>query len=436
MSDIFGFEGKENKIVQKTANFEAKAAAKAVKESFESWQELYYGHTVQKQMIIEQYHACCSYLKRSAFLRTQLRRFLYTPNSARLDLSGCGITSKDMTSLICALAGRGCNLKPEKAKNIQEVRCNLGDSPFCSMDVSNNGLRAEGTVALMNVLLNADFFRLMLPLPNPTGSNLTAALSELDLSSNSLGIAGSVPIEKMLASPCCALKKLILCSNLLADLGCANVCRALKVNTTLSLLNLSENGAANAAGAQLGAALERNSALEELNLAYNHLRDSGARRIGQGLARNTSVRRLELQWNGFGDEETLAEFAKAIPTCGVAELNLAYNRIRLKGATILASYLEGGSGITELVLDGNLIGQIGARMLFRAVQEASRRGQEFRTSVSEAGRGTGIAREKSNPARTAEAPGCASAAFVFGCGVRLVWGRERVGLPRTHCAFF
>jgi hypothetical protein len=280
------------------------------------------------------------------------------------------------------MAGHGCELKLESVKSIQEVRVTLGDTPLYSMDISNNSLRADGTVAFAHIMLTSNFFRFDRPLPNPVASNLVAAVTELDISRNSLGIAGSTPIESLLSAPQCTLKKLLLCSNLLADLGCANVCRALQKNTTLTCLNLSENGASNAAGVQLGIALEKNSVLEDLNLAYNHLRETGARRIGHGLCHNKTVKKLDLQWNGFGDEETILEFAKAIPVCGVTELNLAYNRIKLKAATIVASFIEGGSNIKELVLDGNLIGQIGARMLLRAVQEASRRGQEFSTTVS------------------------------------------------------
>ena len=249
------------------------------------------------------------------------------------------------------------------------------------MDVSNNSLRSDGALAFTHVILTSEFFRFEIPGVGPSTTNLAAAITELDISRNSLGIAGSVPIESLLAAPRCTLKKLMLCSNMLADPGCANICRALQKNTTLTALNLAENGASNAAGAQLGIALEKNSVLEDLSLAYNHLRESGARRIGYGLSRNRTVRRLDLQWNGFGDEDTILEFAKAIPVCGVSELNLAYNRIKLKAATIVASFLEGGSSVRELVLDGNLIGQIGARMLIRAVQEASKRGQEFSTTV-------------------------------------------------------
>jgi Ran GTPase-activating protein (RanGAP) involved in mRNA processing and transport len=388
LSDIYDFEEKENKLIQKTAVIIAKAAIKSMKTALQSWREYYSGRIVQKQQIIDQYSGCCSFLKRSPFLKTHLRRFLMCPSSDRLDLSGCGISSKDMAALICAMSGRGCDLKEDRVTSIQLVRGILGDENMSSMDFSSNNLGADGTITFINILMQADFFRFERSISSVECVGLHSALTDLDLSRNSIGIAGSAAIESLLAAPKCTIKNLVLCCNMLADPGCAMVFRALKHNRSLTSLNMSENGAANAAGYQMGAALEANTALSHLNLAYNHLRGDGARRIGYGLGSNTTMKKLELQWNGFGDEDTMAELAKAIPQCALTELNLAHNRIKLKGATILSSFLEGGCCVKELVLDGNLIGQIGARMLFRAVQEASTRGQEFRTAVRTVNCGT------------------------------------------------
>jgi hypothetical protein len=388
LSDLYELEGKEMKLVQKTALLATKAAIKSMKTTLQLWREYYAGRMVQKQQIVDQYSYCCSYLKRSPFLKIHLRRFLMSPSSDRLDLSGCGISSKDMAALICALTGQGCDLKEDRVTSVQMVRGVLSDVTMSSMNLSFNSLGADGTVIFINALLQADFFRFDKAISSAECAGLHSALTDLDLSRNSIGIAGSAAIESLLAAPKCTIKNLVLCSNMLADPGCAMVFRALKHNTSLTSLNISENGASNAAGYQIGISLEANSFLSHLNLAYNHLRGDGAKRIGYGLGSNKTIKKLELQWNGFGDEETISELGKAIPSCGVTELNLAHNRIKLKGATILSSFLEGGSKLKELVLDGNLIGQIGARMLFRAVQEASKRGQEFRTAVRTASCGT------------------------------------------------
>ena len=278
-------------------------------------------------------------------------------------------------------------MKPDRVKSIQEVCSQLGDSCLASIDLCGNNLGAGGALALTNALIQAEFFRLERPVPGTDTCEMAASLTEIDLSNNALGIAGATPIETLLTSPRCTLKKLNLCSNILADPGCAVVARALCKNVSLKFLNLSENAAANSAGFAIGAMLEQNTSLEHLNLAYNHLRGNGAKRIGFGLSQNKSLRKLDLKWNGFGDEDTISGLSRAIPSCGVEELDLGYNRIKLKGASIIAASLEMGTRIRELILDGNLIGQIGARVIYRAAQEGHAR-QEFPTSVSTVNCGT------------------------------------------------
>jgi Ran GTPase-activating protein (RanGAP) involved in mRNA processing and transport len=379
--------------------FETRQLASAL----HSWREAHAVTMLQKQRIVDQYFGCCAFMKRSPFLKTQLRRLLIKPSEEHLDLSGCGVTGRDITALMSALSGRGCDMKPDRVKSIQEVCNSLGDSCLTSIDLCSNNLGAGGALALNNALIMSEFFRLEQTLPGTNMCELVASLTELDMSNNALGIAGSAPIETLLSSPRCTLTKLNLSSNMLADPGCAVVARAMCKNSSLKHLNLSENAAANSTGQAIGVLLETNSSLELLNIAYNHLRGNGAKRIGFGLSQNKSLRNLDLKWNGFGDEDVLSELSRAIPVCGVQELNLAYNRIKLKGASIIAASLEMGTMIRELILDGNLIGQIGARVIYRAAQEGHAR-QEFRTSVSTVNCGTHIVdRAAFDPCETAGA---------------------------------
>ena len=292
-------------------------------------------------------------------------------------------------------------MKPERVKSMQDVCSSLGDPCLSSIDLCGNNLGAAGAAALAHTLIHAEFLRLERISPATNQVELIAALTELDLSSNNLGLAGASPIESMLAAPRCSLTKLILCSNMLGDQGCVAVVRALDKNSSLKYLKITENAAANAAGHAIGSMLEKNKVLEYLNISYNHLRGNGAKRVGHGLAQNKTLKTLDLQWNGFGDADTISELSRALPFCGVEDLNLAHNRIKLKGASIIAASLEMGTRIRELVLDGNMIGQIGARVIYRAVQEGQSR-QEFPTSVSTVDCGTHMVdREAFDPCETA-----------------------------------
>ena len=378
-------------LIQKIRRIKASVAAALVRDNLQTWREWHNDRMAQKQPIIDQYLGCCAYLKRSPFLKAQLRKYLISPSAEKLDLSGFGITGEDAGAFICALAGRGCNMKPDRVVGIQEIRGALGDASLTRIDVSRNSLGAAGSKTLAAILVKSGFLASRRR-PQPQGPlqscDLHAALTELDISGNAIGIAGSAAIKGLLAAPQCTLRKLNVGSNMLADLGCATVFESLAKNTTLESLDISENAAANDAGSMLGDALESNAALTGLNLAYNHLRARGARQIGRGLSRNTALRALSLGWNGFGDEDSVSALAKAIPACGVTELDLAHNRVRLRGASILAAALERRSRLARLVLDGNPIGRLGARALFRALEEAARRGQEFPASVSTVDCGT------------------------------------------------
>jgi hypothetical protein len=381
-------QGIEGMLGQKIHRIKASVATALIRDTLQTWREQHYHRIVQKQQIIDQYLSCCSHLKRSPFLKTKMRKFLISGKSGKLDLSAFGITSEDAAAFICALTGRGCNMIPDRVVSIQEIRGTLGEASLSCIDVSRNSLGATGAKTLAKILIKSDFLVWHPPPKIPLHIDLIPALTELDISGNAVGIAGSAAIKTLLAAPQCTLRKLNVGSNMLADLGCAFVFESLAGNTTLASLDVSENRAENGAGSVLGLALERNTALTELNLMYNHLRTEGARQIGCGLSKNRTLRRLSLQWNGFGDEDAISALATAIPACGVTELNLAHNRVRLKGASILASALESPSHLTRLVLDGNPVGQLGARTLLRALEEAARRGQEFPTSVSTVGCGT------------------------------------------------
>ena len=67
----------------------------------------------------------------------------------------------------------------------------------------------------------------------------------------------------------------------------------LKVNTSLTNLNLHSNGIGIEGAAAMGKALEVNASLIYLNLHKNAIGDEGATAIGKALAVNTSLTNLE-----------------------------------------------------------------------------------------------------------------------------------------------
>jgi len=368
-----------HKIIKRLVN-------KTKLSALHAWLSWHSGHMHKKQRIIDQYVTCCAWLKpkRSPFLRNQLRCWLFKPSAGKLELQSSGMTSRDVQAILCALAGAGPGLKSDRAVNIVEICDEFGDFSLEALDLSRNDIGAEGTRSLVEVLLRNDFFRLQHLKRTPsisTATRATGCITYLDLSRNKLGPSSAQHLKNLLTHSACTIKTIMLSGNVLGDLGCAAVVLGLVDQESIEYLDLSENGAASACGFALGTALPSNSVLKYLYLNFNSLRGAGARAACMGLSKNSTLETLMLQWNGMGDDDTMNALARALLTCSLKVLSLADNRIKLKGASILAASLELGTGLEALDLDGNKIGQIGSRAILAAVQAAA--GEEgFQTSVS------------------------------------------------------
>ncbi|XP_015777590.1 PREDICTED: protein NLRC3-like [Acropora digitifera] len=143
--------------------------------------------------------------------------------------------------------------------------------------------------------------------------------------------------------------------------------RALKVNTSLSSLNLAWNSIGNEGANSLAEALTVNTSLSSLNLAWNSIGNEGANSLAEALTVNTSLSSLNLAWNSIGNEgaNSLAE-ALTVNT-SLSSLNLAWNSIGNEGANSLAEALTVNTSLSSLNLAWNSIGNEGANSLAEAL---------------------------------------------------------------------
>ncbi len=341
-----------------------------------AWLSWHSSHMHMKQRIIDQYVTCCSCVKpkRSPYLRNQLRCWLFKPSEGKLDLVSSGMTSRDVQAIFCALAGAGCGLNADRAVNIIQICDGFGDCLFESVDLSSNDIGADGTRALVDVFFNTNYFRLQsverLPSVSTAARN-AGCITYLDLSRNNLGPSSSKHLKRMLGNPQCSIRTLVVAGNNFGDSGCAAVILGLTEQGSVENVDLSNNCASTASGHALGAMLPTNRVLKRLDFSFNSLRTAGARAAFVGLGKNKTLETLMMQWNGLGDDDTIEGLARALLTCALKVLDISENRIRLKGASILAATLELGTCLEEVSLDGNKIGQIGARAILAAVQAAA-----------------------------------------------------------------
>lgn len=143
--------------------------------------------------------------------------------------------------------------------------------------------------------------------------------------------------------------------------------RRIKQNDpTLTFLNLNYQNLGDDVIRALAGALNENSHLLILFLDGNDISDKGARVLGKALARHPSLQQLFLSYNTIGDEGA-AHLARALTTNNHLQvLKLANNRIR-KG-TSLGEALQYNHSLSSLVLDGNELGDMGARELIGALR--------------------------------------------------------------------
>ncbi len=87
---------------------------------------------------------------------------------------------------------------------------------------------------------------------------------------------------------------MILSSNDIGDNGAARLAGALRVNTTLTKLDLAENGIGNLGTARLADALKSNTILKELNLSTNDIDKDGFPSLVDALGHNATLEELYL----------------------------------------------------------------------------------------------------------------------------------------------
>ena len=106
--------------------------------------------------------------------------------------------------------------------------------------------------------------------------------------------------------------------------------------------------------------------LATLNLSWNAIRGKGCAQIGLALARNSTLTDLNLSWNGLGGSKHFDcwadtfEMNKALLT-----LDLSHNGLCERACLIICENLKFNEVITNVILDDNPLGPVGAKLVFK-----------------------------------------------------------------------
>lgn len=242
-----------------------------------------------------------------------------------------------------------------------------------TVDLSDNRLTDITLMPLATKLIN---------LPN---------LTYLDLSFNKMDDS-SETIMDYLKSKDCKLKTLKLDGADVDDNECVNLAIAITQNTSLRTLSLSRNLIGKSellnvvhpdlttGGEALGDMLKINKTLTKLDLSWNSIRLDSAIALALSLEANHTLKTLLLGYNSFGDMpcQILGTVLKA--NKGLTELDIESNSLTPKAATVLANAISFNETLLKLNINGNTLGKIGAQALVAAIQRSSTEDRKLQVS--------------------------------------------------------
>ncbi|XP_069461464.1 NACHT, LRR and PYD domains-containing protein 3-like isoform X2 [Ambystoma mexicanum] len=190
-------------------------------------------------------------------------------------------------------------------------------------------------------------------------------LTELVLSYNDVTELGMRELCEGLKQPGCKIQKLEMCNCSLTGSSCADLASVLSTNPSLTELILADNPLEDSGVAQLCQGLQHpRCQLQKLELDECSLKGSCCADLAAALTRNPSLTDLGLRDNKLGDTgmSQLCEGLKH-PDCRIQTLDLCCCSLTHSCCADLASVLRASSGLSELNLTGNDLGDAGVTQL-------------------------------------------------------------------------
>lgn len=122
----------------------------------------------------------------------------------------------------------------------------------------------------------------------------TSSLQVLNLRRNLLGDTGVSRIAAALVKPGCKLKKLLLSSNRIGNLGCTNLADALVRNSTLERLDIDMNCIEDEGAMSMAELFKTNRILKYVDMSMNEIMGPGCSAMADALKDNSTLLELKL----------------------------------------------------------------------------------------------------------------------------------------------
>ncbi|KAL0239675.1 hypothetical protein GEMRC1_009783 [Eukaryota sp. GEM-RC1] len=192
-------------------------------------------------------------------------------------------------------------------------------------------------------------------------------VTSLNLAHNSI-VAEDVSVLSDLLKDNVTITSVNLMFNEIEDNGATALAETLKAKFTLTYVILSRNSIGDNGARALADAFRVNTKITSINVGGNYIGDKGARALADALKVNTTITSIDLAGNRIGARgaRALAEALKVNDTA--TSINLWNNSIGDKGARALAEALRVNVTVTSINLGGNSIGDKGAKTLADALK--------------------------------------------------------------------
>ena len=300
----------------------------------------------------------------------------FTVHAEALELivfSGCFLTHLDLSRIW--VSGEGIEALSEGLRrNCSLTHLKLRECGICDAEAQTlaNGLVTNCTLTHLDLMKNAIGSCGAEALADVLHCNCT--LVYLDLRDNHFGDSVAEAFAHVLQSNCALVhlnfKKCYEClfknqciqhsvdnlSNdgqveMIGPSGASALARALRLNCSLTYLNLELNWIEDSGAEALGEALQTNCTLTHLYLMSGAIGDSGAEALSKALQLNCTLTSLDLHCNRIGDlgAEALATTLLSSGT-QLRQLNLSNNMICSSGVTAFAKALQSNTSLTRLAL--------------------------------------------------------------------------------------
>ncbi|KAL0239600.1 hypothetical protein GEMRC1_009708 [Eukaryota sp. GEM-RC1] len=196
---------------------------------------------------------------------------------------------------------------------------------------------------------------------------VNTSVTSINLVDNSMGAEGAKALGEMLKVNT-TVKCVNLERNFIGAEGTCAIVEALTLNSTVNSINMSINFIRDEGTTVLVEALKANNTIANINLSYNAIGNKGARAFADALKVNATLTSVNLGFNSIGDPGARALADALMINTTISRINLEGNSIGAQGAIALAKALTINTTLISVNVKNNSINADGTRVLTKALK--------------------------------------------------------------------